>query len=100
MDGTRATYIQNISQNEVQCCYTFACVTVKVTNASRLTRRSQPLMAFLFQGYTGKYSFYNIPWDVMVILKVTQGKRPKKPTTEMERVMSNGLWDLVKMCWK
>jgi hypothetical protein len=54
----------------------------------------------LFQSYTGKYPFFDIPIDPTVILKVMHGERPGRPACSVDRIMSDELWDLVNACWK
>jgi len=50
--------------------------------------------------YTGNYPFSDILRDGAVILKVTEGQRPIRPSTGMGRAISDDLWCLIELCWQ
>ncbi|KAF9047077.1 hypothetical protein BDZ89DRAFT_941854, partial [Hymenopellis radicata] len=48
--------------------------------------------------YTGRAPFHDIFHDPAIILKVTEGQRPDRPTYT-DPVLSDDLWRLVQACW-
>ncbi|KAK0238895.1 hypothetical protein EDD85DRAFT_524098 [Armillaria nabsnona] len=47
--------------------------------------------------YTGRAPFHDIFHDPAIVLKVTEGKRPERPSGS--EAMSDELWKLVESCW-
>jgi len=52
----------------------------------------------VFQVYTGHPPFSEVRHDITVALQLVGGVRPKRPSN-VSRIMSDDLWNLVEACW-
>ena len=81
--------------------YAFACVAIEVRYSYPSLYWQIPFSdGILLQCYTCQHPFYDILRDHTVTMKVMKGERPHRPTPDMGRTMSNGMWGLVEACWK
>lgn len=48
---------------------------------------------------TGQPPFLNLINDAQVILAVTRGGRPSRPSAEIAPQMSDHMWELINCCW-
>jgi hypothetical protein len=55
----------------------------------------------MWQAYTGEHPFAEVPngRDVTVTLKVIQHERPKRPTADQGKTISDDMWALIEVCW-
>jgi hypothetical protein len=51
--------------------------------------------------FSGEIPFFEISYDIQVILGVMRGRRPAHPMHELckTRGISDDLWDLIQTCW-
>ncbi|KAJ6466815.1 kinase-like domain-containing protein, partial [Mycena sanguinolenta] len=49
---------------------------------------------------TGQVPFYKLQNDMAVIVKVTGGYRPSRPTSSSGTPMLHNLWELLRSCWE
>lgn len=58
------------------------------------------LSMVMWEIYTGKRPFDDIPIDAWVIFKVVKGIRPSRPSTVSSCGLSDRIWSLMQSCWR
>jgi serine/threonine protein kinase len=79
--------------------YAFAFVCYQVTlglSIFLVNRKNNATTKIL----TGKVPFHELPNDMAVMMKVSRGYRPSRPSTCSGTTALDGLWELIQSCWQ
>ena len=54
----------------------------------------------IYEVLSGEVPFATTHLEFAVIVKVLEGERPKRPEGDSGKLFTNGIWEMLNLCWK
>ena len=54
----------------------------------------------IYEVLSGEVPFATIHLEFAIIVKVLEGERPKRPEGDNGKLFTNGIWEMLELCWK
>jgi hypothetical protein len=80
----------------------YICIRLRNLRSSFLAKYSRLRCTHhLLQIFSGNVPFYEVTREPQVMMKVVEGKRPARPSSEIcnSRALDDSVWALVEICW-